>query len=263
MIELYHSGTSVCAAKVRLALAEKGIGWSGHYLDILKGDQFAPAYLRLNPKAVVPTLVHDGTVVRESTVINEYLDEAFPASPLRPATPAGRAAMRLWTKLVDEDVHPACILVTFVASHRFSVIDGGPENVARFIEKAPDATQRARRRAWIEGGLDAPDVAAAAAAYDKVLGQMDAALAGARWLAGDALTLADIALVPYVNRFAMLGLSARWEGRRPHLARWFDAVRARDSFEPGIYTHMPAKARTEMETNAARSAAQLLAMLDG
>ncbi|MGE3936059.1 MAG: glutathione S-transferase family protein, partial [Rhodospirillaceae bacterium] len=83
MLELYHSGTSVCAAKVRLALAEKQVAWTGHYLDILVGEQFAPAYLKLNPKAVVPTLLHDGFVVRESTVINEYIDETFPATPLR------------------------------------------------------------------------------------------------------------------------------------------------------------------------------------
>jgi ganglioside-induced differentiation-associated protein 1 len=63
MIELYHHGSSVCAAKVRLVLAEKGIDWTGHYVDILKGEQFDPAYLKLNPKAVVPTLVHDGFVL--------------------------------------------------------------------------------------------------------------------------------------------------------------------------------------------------------
>ena len=63
MITLYHHGSSVCAAKVRFALGEKGIPWEGHYIDILKGDQFAPEYLKLNPKAVVPTLVHDGRVI--------------------------------------------------------------------------------------------------------------------------------------------------------------------------------------------------------
>ena len=49
MLELYHHGSSVCAAKVRFALAEKNLSWTGHYLDILKGDQFAPDYLKLNP----------------------------------------------------------------------------------------------------------------------------------------------------------------------------------------------------------------------
>ena len=66
MLDLYHHGSSVCAAKVRFTLEEKGLGWKSHYLDILKGEQFAPEYVALNPKAVVPyTLVIDrkGNVV--------------------------------------------------------------------------------------------------------------------------------------------------------------------------------------------------------
>ena len=60
MIELYHHGSSVCAAKVRLVLAENGIEWKGYYVDLLEGDQFSPDYIKLNPKAVVPTLVRNG-----------------------------------------------------------------------------------------------------------------------------------------------------------------------------------------------------------
>ncbi|MGZ5841187.1 MAG: glutathione S-transferase family protein [Xanthobacteraceae bacterium] len=101
MITLYHHGSSVCAAKVRLVLAEKSVPWDGIYVDILRGDQFDPGYVKLNPKAVVPTLVHDGKVIVESSVICEYLDEVFPAPSLKPAAPEQRAAMRLWTKAVD------------------------------------------------------------------------------------------------------------------------------------------------------------------
>ena len=65
MITLYHHGSSVCAGKVRLVLAEKSVPWEGVYIDILRGDQFDPAYVKLNPKAVVPTLVDDGKVIVE------------------------------------------------------------------------------------------------------------------------------------------------------------------------------------------------------
>jgi glutathione S-transferase len=77
MIELYHHGSSVCAAKVRLYLEEKRLSWQGHYIDILKGEQFTPEYRKLNPKSVVPTLVHDERTIRESSVICEYLDDVF------------------------------------------------------------------------------------------------------------------------------------------------------------------------------------------
>ena len=64
MLDLYHNGSSVCAAKVRILLAAKNRPWTGHYLDVLAGDQFDPDYLKLNPNAVVPTLVEDFFVDR-------------------------------------------------------------------------------------------------------------------------------------------------------------------------------------------------------
>ncbi len=89
-----------------IVFGKKGLAWEGRYVDILKGEQLAPEYLKLNPKAVVPTLVHDGKVIRESTLICEYLDEIFPEMPLRPKDPYARVEMRMWTKRLDEEQHP-------------------------------------------------------------------------------------------------------------------------------------------------------------
>ena len=262
MLTLYHSGTSVCAAKVRLVLAEKRLDWTGKYLDILHGDQFDPAYLKLNPKGVVPTLVHDGAVIRESTVICEYLDEVFPEPPTTPKDPAARAEMRLWTKLVDEELHPVCTVVTFVASHRHTVLAAGQENADAFIDKAPNTGQRERRRAWLYQGFEAPGVAEALSTYDAVLQHMEDALSARTWVAGDEFSLADIALIPYVNRLAMLGVQELWKERRPRLADWFARIQTRASFQPAIYDHMPDGPRIEMLQYGARSAPDLLAALD-
>jgi Glutathione S-transferase len=78
MITLYHNDMSVCAAKVRTALAEKNLKWDGVHLDLRGGDAQQPEYLKLNPNAVVPTLVHDGRPLIESTVICEYIDDHWP-----------------------------------------------------------------------------------------------------------------------------------------------------------------------------------------
>ena len=96
MLYLYHAPSSVCAMKVRLVLNEKGLPWDGKILDLRRGDQFDPEYRKLNPNSVVPTLVHDGRVVVESTVIIEYLDEAFPSPALMSGDPYQRAVARLW-----------------------------------------------------------------------------------------------------------------------------------------------------------------------
>jgi len=53
MLELYHSVNSVCAQKIRVALAEKGLEYREHLMT-LRGDQFDPAYMKLNPNGVVP-----------------------------------------------------------------------------------------------------------------------------------------------------------------------------------------------------------------
>lgn len=259
MLELYHNGTSVCAAKVRLLLAEKNLPWKGHYLDVLAGDQFDPEYLKLNPKAVVPTLIHDGTVFTESTVICEYIDEVFPEISMRPVDAAGRAQMRIWTKIVDEVLHPNVVDLTFTVSHRHTVISKGEEATRRFIEDAPDYVTRERRHGWIHKGFDAPGVRQAVEAYAKTLRQMDAALSDKPWLAGDTFSLADIGFIPYVNRLSMLNMSAMWDDELPNVGAWFERVRKRPSFVPGIEEHVPEESRDALVRNGKSGGPKLLA----
>ena len=101
-LELFHHDASTCSQKVRICLAEKGIDWVNRPVDLGAGENLTPEYLAINPNGVVPTLVHDGTVILESTFINEYLDEVFPDPPLRPADPAAKARMRGWGKMADD-----------------------------------------------------------------------------------------------------------------------------------------------------------------
>jgi glutathione S-transferase len=104
-LTLYHYGNSIGWEKVRLALAEKNLPWESREVDLFAGAQFGPDYLELNPKAVVPTLVHDGRVLPESTLICAYLDDVFPSPRLKPADPFEAARMRLLPKSVDEGLH--------------------------------------------------------------------------------------------------------------------------------------------------------------
>ncbi len=91
MLQLYHNDMSTCAQKVWLTLAEKGLDWEGIHFNLREGPQHRPDYLKLNPAGVVPTLIDDGRVVIESTVIMEYLDDRFPISRYAlPTRMAGR-----------------------------------------------------------------------------------------------------------------------------------------------------------------------------
>ena len=87
-IELYNAPQSTCSQKVRLTLAEKGLSFKDHRLKLFASDQLRPAYLKLNPNGVVPTLIHDGTPIIDSSVIMEYLDEVFPSPQLSSERPS-------------------------------------------------------------------------------------------------------------------------------------------------------------------------------
>ena len=107
MLELYNFPPSTCSLKVRICLAEKGLDWVDHRLDSRNNEHLNPEYLALNPNGVVPTLVHDGVAVIDSSVIMEYLEETFPEPRLSPSGAAARAKMRSWLRFFEEKPTPA------------------------------------------------------------------------------------------------------------------------------------------------------------
>ena len=243
MLYLYQGSTSVCSVKVRLALVEKGLAFDGEVLDLQRGDQHRPGYAKLNPNEVVPTLVHDGKVIIESTLIIEYLDEAFPVPPLMPADPYARAIARLFMKKIDDYLHAACSTITFATANRKVLIKKTPEELAAHLAKIPNPDYRERQRLSIAQGLAAPHVAQALCAYDKYVGDMEAALADKPYLAGNAYTLADVAATPYIFRAEVVGLDGLWRERRPKVAAWYDRICSRPSFEQAVVAPISAADR--------------------
>lgn len=266
MLELYHHATSACAAKVRLALEEKRLPWTGHYVDILKGEQFDARFLRINPKAVVPVLVHDARVVRESTVICEYVEEVFPDLPLFPTDPFERAQVRIWTKAVDEELHPACSTLTYVVSHRHTILRNGAGSFDDFLKQGAGEGTLARERKWrwIQEGLKAPGAGDQIRLYDGYLRRMEDALQSGPWLVGGRFTMADVALAPYLNRLAALSMHGMWDnGRYPRVAEWFERMRARPTFKPALVDWVPEGLRQEMEQNGRKSWPEVSQILAG
>jgi glutathione S-transferase len=236
MFELYHAKTAVCAQKVRLVLEEKEQKWLGHELDLRAGDQVKPEYLKLNPNGVVPTLVHDGSPVIESTLINEYLDDVISHRPLKPTAPRQRAEMRLWTKAVDEGLHYAIASLSFAILQRDSWLSKPREELDAHLARLPDEARRQRQRQAIELGLEAPMVRAAILSYAKAAAKMENTLSQKPWLAGSDYSLADVAMTPYISRLSMLGMEGLWG---PHVAKWFDRIRRRPNYQRAILDFFP------------------------
>jgi glutathione S-transferase len=256
MLELYHHGSSACAAKVRFALEEKRLSWTGHLVDILRGEQFRPEFRSLNPKAVVPVLVHDGWVLPESTVICEYLEEAFPENPIYPRSAHACAAVRLWTKAVDEELHPACSAITYIASHRHTILRNGTGSFEEFLDQgsAEGAAARRLKWEWIQKGIEAPGAAERIRLYDRFMQKMDRTLESSDWLVGDCFSMADIAMAPYVNRLAALSMEGLWQdGRLPRLEGWFERMKVRPAFESALVRWVPGELAAEMRSNGRRS----------
>jgi ganglioside-induced differentiation-associated protein 1 len=243
-------------------LGEKQLPYKSHYVDLLKGEQFQPEYLKLNPLAVVPTLVHDGAVLVESTVICEYLDDEFPQVPLKPGSAMARARMRLWTKAVDEQLQPAAKYITYAACHRHIIKRLPPDKFEQFmkgpageaeIRVAGDPDWVASKRAIVEQGVAAPGVDKKFRMYDRYLRKMEDALSDGPWLAGTEFSLADISLTPYVNRLDMLGMSELWTRSRPRLTDWFERIKGRPTFKPCFPDFCPPDLTHDLMTYGSQS----------
>ncbi len=236
-MKLYHAPISTCSQKVRLVLAEKGLHYDSEFLDLQKGDQFAPDYLAKNPAGVVPTLEDQGAVLIESTLINEYLDDAYPEVSLKPEAAVARHSMRLWCKRIDE-LHPFCGIQTYAIGVRPGLLKRPKADVDALIEAIPDPVKRTVRRSVIDHGVAAPEFAGAYAAHDRLFARADAELAAHPYLAGETFSLADAAFLPYVLRVDHLGLDALLRDRSA-LSAWYARVMERPSYEPAVSAYLP------------------------
>jgi glutathione S-transferase len=239
MLELYDSVNSVCAQKVRVALAEKGLECREHAMT-LQGDQFDPKYMQLNPNGVVPTLVHDGRPVIESSVILYYLDEAFPEHPLMPRDPHDRATVRLFNKLIDEYIHVACMTLSFATAFRPRMAQMSEAAREDALAKSPLKKRSDIKRDVTLRGLQSGYVGDAVEQHEKLLGWIEEAVRRRSFLAGDAFSLADIGVLPYVLRLELLKLARMWD-KRPAVAAWWERVRARASTQDAIIKRMTDK----------------------
>jgi glutathione S-transferase len=250
MIELHHFAFSTCSQKVRLGFAEKGLDFESREVDLLAGEQHRPDYVKLNPNHVVPTLVHDGFVVIESTLILHYLDDAFPERPLRRPDARGRYEDGLWLKRIDEKLHPAAPTVTYAIGPRPGILALPEAEREAKLTAIPDPEERAARRSVIERGVRAPEFRRDLGVFLDTLDAMQAELDGRSWLSGERPGLADVSALPYVLRMMHLSMDPLVEAR-PAVARWLAAWQERPSYATAVEAWAPAPAVGMLRNNGA------------
>jgi glutathione S-transferase len=206
-LKLYQFAASGNSRIVRLVLEEKGLPFTRVNIDVTKGENRTPEFLKLNPRGKVPVLVHSTAqgevVLSESSVINEYLEEVFPTPPLMPVAPARRAHVRAMVYLFDTELSPTTGLLIIE-----KLLKKPEEQRADFV-----AERQAKTREILE----------------RVAEMMDKG----PYLAGESFTLADVSYIPVLSVMAPCGIIL--EREYPKLAQWFALVKKRPSFSASAH----------------------------
>ncbi|MBU6207412.1 MAG: glutathione S-transferase family protein [Alphaproteobacteria bacterium] len=229
-LKYYHAEPAANSLKSMICLHEKGLDFESNYVNLHTFEQHSDWFVKLNPEGQVPVLVHDGTIITHTTVINEYLEDVFPDVPLRPADPAGKARMRVWNKFVDEQVMNH---VSMHGWHRMvGVIARGIDTGAfeKLMERIPLPDQRKK---WMNArsGFSEADLQNATDKIIYACKKVDDHLADNTWLAGEMFTSAD------ANFYSMCGMMVERmftelevAKNYPRLVDWRERMTAR----PGV-----------------------------
>ena len=196
-VTLWDHPLSPYAQKVKIALREKGVAFDTAVPGGIGVGGAAGEFVAANPRAEVPALIHDGFGIFDSTIILEYIEDAWPEPALLPATPADRARVRMIEEVVDTHLE---------------AVNWGLSELRWF------------RRA--EGPLADTLTARASQQVRGYFGWLERELGDRQWFNGDAFGWGDLSVVPYVNGSVGHGIAPEPGSR---LAAWLARANERPS----------------------------------
>jgi len=231
-LHLYHAGRSNCAARVRLLLAEKRLPWVSRHVDIYTRANVTRDYFGINPKGLVPTLVHDGRVIIESNDILLYVEKEFPDPGFTPENEKERVNMETWLQR-SGDIHiPGIKTFAYAKSHAATVVKS-PEEVAlyRSLQKDPDLLAFHGKHDLPGKSFSEEDVDSASQLLRGTLEEMNNMLAQGDWLVGDAYSLADISWAPSITTLRGVGFPV---DEYTNVIDWYKRIVARKAFQHSV-----------------------------
>ena len=232
MLELYYFENSICSERVLMTLSEKQItDWVPRHVHLFKREQFDPEYLKLNPKAQVPTLVHDGEIIRESSLITDYLDDLYAESPLKPGKLVEINHMREWIEECDEAGFEGVASLSFVIVFRAKLMAMSETDRNAYWEGQTVLERTQRQQSCVFEGFESPYALRAIATWERLFSKIEKTMMDGRsWIMGDQFTLADLNLAPFIARLDGLKLVEPWLVKRPNALRWWNAIKERSSY---------------------------------
>ncbi len=245
-LHLFHFAASSCSQKTRIVMNLKGIVWESHPIDLRTQQNMDDWYLGINPRGLVPTLVHDGAVHIESNDIIAYLDRTFPGMKL---IPAGREA-QIAALLHEEDalhldlrtVSMRFVFPTHLALRPPAKLEQYATAGSGQVGGKPDDRRAVEIDFWknlaAHGVSDAAG-RASALKFKAHFTQLNERLAKHPFLLGDAITVVDVAWFVYVSRLSLAGYPL--ESFHPRLAKWFATLKVRPEFAKEVELAAPAR----------------------
>lgn len=195
MIKLYDFKSSPNCQRVKIVLAEKHLPYEIVPIDLRAQEQKTPDYLKLNPYGKVPVLTDDDTVLYESCIINEYLEEKYPDPPLLPKEPGKKAKARL--------------LVDYGMAH----FDGSYQKLRMELMKDP----KEQNHQVVDGAKNE---------LKKLLQRFESEIGDKQYLIGD-FSLVDADLLPRFTRLEGFGVLP--DPSLPRLGKYMERMKARPS----------------------------------
>ncbi len=229
-INLFHAGRSNCSARVRLLLSEKAIAWNSHLISLKTRENRSPEYFAINPKGLVPSLIHDGWVITESNDILYYLEESFPVPSFQPNTAVERSAMSNWLDRSAELHLPGVKTLNYSQRRSYAEVKS-PDEWIRYRNLQTDQELiRFHERASGEG-FSTDERAAAEHLLTRALSSMDEWLMKKNWLAGETYSLADICWAPTIPTVIRSGLDL---APFPYVRAWHQRIVDRRAYGEAV-----------------------------
>ena len=212
-IHLLHFSGSTCSKKIRILLDYKQVHWVSHPINLVKRENNSDWFMGINPRGLVPVLVHDGQVHIESNDILDYLEQLYPEPPLMPA----RQSAELSTLLqAEDDLHVDLRNLTMRFTAPTKLMQRSKEQLQQYqssgtgtVEGVPDSHKAEELEYWrnfaVNQGITESQVTESASKFKQELDKLERRLEANSFLLGNTVSLADISWFVTINRILLAG----------------------------------------------------------
>ena len=243
-IHLFHFSGSACSQKLRIFFNIKKINWNSHVINLIKQEQFSEWFLGINPRGLVPTLVHDGDVHIESNEIMAYLDDVYKDNKLFPIDLIDEINKDL---AFEDSLHHDLRRLTFryIIPHALgkknpSTIDA-KEQFEGTIQGKADENKSKEILFWknhYQNGITDDEIIESANKFKNIYEDFDKTLKNQKYLKGDKFTVVDLAWYVSTKRLAMAGIPIE---KYKNVQKWFSNLDNDENFKKEIRIDIPIK----------------------